>query len=210
MRRLGDEIGLGTKIDLLDKPVTFASVLKRFRDCDVIFGCTDDQWGRSLLDSFSLAYLIPAFDLGVTINSEEGIIHTIQGRVTLLRPGKPCLFCRKRISQETVLAEQLAELNPAEAKRRTRERYIPELTQRDPAVIAFTTAVAASAIGEFLHQLTGFKGPDYDISEVLHRFDYTTINTPGARSRSGCQCSDVRAFGRGDQHRFLGMNWRPE
>jgi hypothetical protein len=58
--------------------------------------------------------------------------------------------------------------------------------------------------------LTGFKGADHDASEILHRFDDTAINTPGARSTPGCNCSDARAFGRGDQRRFLGTNWRPE
>jgi molybdopterin/thiamine biosynthesis adenylyltransferase len=210
MQRLADEIGLGTELELLDKHITFASVLKRFRDCDAIFGCTDDEWGRSLLNSLSLAYLIPILDLGVKINSEAGVIHSIQGRVTSLRPGKPCLFCRNRISQERILAEQLAELNPAEGDSRRREGYIPELRQHDPAVITFTTAVAASAVSEFLHYLTGFKGPDHDVSEILHRFDSTAINTPGARSRPGCICSDAGAFGRGDRRHFLGMNWRPE
>jgi molybdopterin/thiamine biosynthesis adenylyltransferase len=210
MQRLADEIGLGTELEILDKPITFASVLRRFRDCDAIFGCTDDEWGRSLLNSLSLAYLIPALDLGVKINSEAGVIHSIQGRVTTLRPGKPCLFCRNRISQERIRAEQLAELDPTEAASLTREGYIPELRRSDPAVIAFTTAIAASAVGELLHYLTGFKGPDHDASEILHRFDSTAINTPGARSKPGCTCSDARAFGRGDQRRFLGMNWRPE
>lgn len=210
MQRLANEIGLGTDLEILDQPITFASVLKRFRDCDAIFGCTDDEWGRSLLNSLSLAYLIPILDLGVSINSEAGVIHSVQGRVTSLRPGKPCLFCRNRISQERILAEQLAKLNPAEAASRTREGYIPELRQRDPAVITFTTAVAASAVGELLHYLTGFKGPDHDVSEILHRFDNTAINTPGARSIPGCICSDTEAFGRGDQRRLLGMNWRSE
>jgi hypothetical protein len=210
MRRLADEIGLGTELEILDKPITVASVLKRFRDCDAIFGCTDDEWGRSLLNSLSLAYLIPALDLGVKINSEAGVIHSIQGRVTSLRPGKPCLFCRNRISQERIRAEQLAELDPAAAPSLTREGYIPELRQRDPAVVTFTTAVAASAVGELLHYLTGFKGPDHDVSEILHRFDSTAINFPGARSRPGCICSDTAAFGRADQRRFLGMNWKPE
>jgi molybdopterin/thiamine biosynthesis adenylyltransferase len=210
MQRLAHEIGLGTELELLDKPITSASVLKRFRDCDAIFGCTDDEWGRSLLNCLSLAYLIPILDLGVKINSEAGVIHSVQGRVTSLRPGKPCLFCRNRISQERILAEQLAELNPAEGDSRRREGYIPELRQRDPAVITFTTAVAASAVGELLHYLTGFKGPEHDVSEILHRFDSTAINTPGARSKPKCICSDTGAFGRGDQRRFLGMNWKPE
>jgi hypothetical protein len=208
--RLAAAIGLGTDIEVLKKPITYASALQPFRDCNMIFGCTDDEWGRSLLNALSLAYLIPVFDLGVKINSDAGTIHSIQGRVTSIRPGKPCLFCRKRISQERIRAEQLAELDPAEAERRTREGYARELSQRDPAVIAFTTAVAASAVGEMLHHLTGFKGQEFDVSELLHRFDETAVNTPGALSTPGCQCSDPSAFGRGDQRRFLGMNWRPE
>ena len=68
--RLASSIGFGTQIETVDGAITFESVLKQFRKCDVIFGCTDDQWGRSLLNRLSIYYCIPVLDLGVRIDSK--------------------------------------------------------------------------------------------------------------------------------------------
>lgn len=43
MARNAEQIGLGTAIEPIEKDITYASVMKRFRNCDVVFGCTDDQ-----------------------------------------------------------------------------------------------------------------------------------------------------------------------
>jgi len=98
VERLGSHIGMGTRIIPVARPITFQSALKPFRDCDVIFGCTDDQWGRSLLARLSIYYYIPVFDMGVKIDSECGALNSVQGRVTTLIPGAACLFCRRRIN----------------------------------------------------------------------------------------------------------------
>ena len=75
-------------------------MLEEFRTCDAIFGCTDDEWGRSLLTRLAIYYAIPVFDMGVKIDSEDGIIRSINGRVTTLLPGTACLYCRGRITAE--------------------------------------------------------------------------------------------------------------
>ncbi len=210
MTRLARHIGLGTKVEVINRPVTYASVLKRFRDCDMIFGCTDDQWGRSLLSRFCLDYCMPVLDLGIKIDSENGTIRSIPARVTTLMPGMPCLYCRRQITAEGVNNQVMDELAPAEAAQRRREGYIPELPEAEPAVIAFTTACAALAVGEMLHRLTGYKGEDYDVGELVLRFDQTAIRKPGASPQPGCFCTNQALIARGDQRRFLDQTWRPE
>jgi hypothetical protein len=210
MSRLARHVGLNTLVEVIKRPITYASVMKRFRDCDLIFGCTDDQWGRSLLTLFSIEYCVPVFDLGVKIDSDNGTIRSIPGRVTTLMPGLRCLYCRRQITAEAVSAEFMEELAPGEAAQRRREGYIHELPGAEPAVIAFTTATAALAVGELLHRLTGYKGEDYDTGELLIRFDEGTIRKPGANPLPGCFCTDQSLIGRGDQRRFLDQAWRPE
>jgi hypothetical protein len=210
MVRNAKNIGLGTTIEPLEKDITYASVIKRFRECDVVFGCTDDQWGRSILTKFAIEYLIPVIDLGVKIDSKDGFIRAIPGRITMLMPGLPCLYCRGQITPDAVLAETLEQLNPEEAQKRRREGYIPELPGAEPAVITFTAATAAFAVGEFLHRFTGFKGEDYNLAENLIRFDEGVIRKPGAARAPGCICTDPLLIGRGDRKRFLDQTWRPE
>jgi len=209
--RLAADIGLGTKVELLTRPITFESVLKAFRDCDIILGCTDDEWGRSLLTRFAIYYLMPAFDMGVKIDSHDGVIRSIQGRVTTLMPGTACLNCRGRLRPEVVYAEAKHAINPQEAAALEKEGYIPRLGERAPAVVAFTTAVAASAVSEFLHRLTGFMGSDRESSEVIHLIDQTRIRTNSVAPRADCFCADKDTYwGRSDVQPFLDTTWRPE
>lgn len=209
--RLAADIGLGTKIELIPRPVTYESVLKAFRGCDVIFGCTDDEWGRSLLTRFAIYYLMPVFDMGVKIDSEDGIIRSIQGRVTTLMPGAACLNCRGRLRPEIIMAEAKHAINPEEAAALEKEGYIPKLGERAPAVVAFTTAVAASAITEFLHRLTGFMGAERESTEVIHLIDQTRLRTNALSPREDCFCADKNTYwGRSDVQPFLDTTWRPE
>ncbi len=208
--RLAADIGLGTRVDVIPKSITFESALSAFRDCDMIFGCTDDEFGRSLLTRFAIYYGVPVFDMGVKIDSENESIRSIQGRVTTLMPGTACLNCRGRISSERIRAESKRAVNPEEATALEGEGYIPELDDPAPAVIAFTTAVAASGISEFLHRLTGYLGNDRESSEVLHRFDETRIRTNKVTPREGCFCADRKYWGRADVKPFLDTTWRPE
>jgi hypothetical protein len=81
--------------------------------------------------------------MGVKINSEEGIIKSIGGRVTTLLPGYACLFCRGRINTKTILHESLAATNPEELQRLIKAGYADELDTPAPAVIAFTSQIAS-------------------------------------------------------------------
>lgn len=208
--RLAADIGVGTNVQILDRPISFESVLKRFRHCDAIFCCTDDEWGRSLLTRFAIYYYVPVFDMGVKIDSHEGTIRTVQGRVTTLLPGTACLFCRGRISADRIAAESEWASDPSKAAELEREGYIPELGETAPAVIPFTTTVAASALTEFLHRVTGFLGADRQSSEVLHLIDDMQVRTNARPARADCFCADLSLWGRGDVTPFLDMTWRPE
>ena len=120
------------------------------------------------------------------------------------------MYCRGQITAEDVQQQILQEISPEEAEYQRREGYIPELPDAEPAVIPFTTATAAFAIAEFLHRLTGFKGEDYDLGEIILRFDETVVRTPGALQNPECFCSDSSLIAKGDRVRFLDQTWRPE
>ena len=208
--RLAEGIGVGTRVDAVHGSLTSESVARAFRECDVLFGCTDDQWGRSILTRFALRYLIPVFDMGVAIDAPEQVISTIQGRVTTLLPGRACLFCRDRISAERVTAESVASIDPDRAAQLRREGYAPDLDDPAPAVIPFTSAVAAAAITEFLHRLTGCLGADRHSSETLLLISDSRMRTNDRLSTDDCFCGRQEYWGRGDSARFLDLSWRPE
>lgn len=208
---LAKKIGLGTEITAIDRFITYRSAAEKLRTCDLLFGCTDDEWGRSILTRLAVYYFIPVFDMGVKISSANGIIESIQGRVTTLTAGSACLFCRGRINSDRISAEIMQAHDPEHAESLRREGYLPELPGVAPAVITFTTAVASSAVTELLHRLTGFMGKDRVSTEVLHLFEQTRVRTNNRDPNPECGiCANREKWGRGDCEPFLDVTWRVE
>jgi molybdopterin/thiamine biosynthesis adenylyltransferase len=207
--RLAERIGLGCHVTAVAQPITFRSAAERLKECDIVFGCTDDEWGRSILNRLAFYHYIPVIDMGVRIASSRGVIESVQGRVTVLYPGTSCLFCRGRIGSQ-IAAEVLRATDPTAAETLRREGYIPELEEAAPSVIAFTTAVASTAVIELIQRLTGFMGTDRTATEVLHLFDQTRIRTNSRSSDPDCICTRIDKLGRGDSEPFLDSTWRTE
>lgn len=199
-----DSIGLGTQISAIPQHITEESAARALRDCDILFGCTDKELPRAILGQVALRYSIPVFDLGVLIDSNEGIVLGVHGRVTTLLPGEACLFCRGRISAEAIRVEALSDTDRAN---QARDGYAPELQEPAPAVIAFTTATAAAAVSELLHRLSGFMGSERQSSEVLLALDQSRIRTNRIEPREDCTCADQSFWGRGDVQPYLDMVW---
>ena len=170
----------------------------------MIFGCTDNEISRSILIQLSLRYLMPVIDMGITIKSKENVITDVVGRVTTLMPGEACLFCRQRITAERIRLESLSD---GERKSLAREGYAPELEMPNPAVVPFTSTIAALAVSELLQRLTGFMGSDRASSEVLCFFDQTRLRTNRPHPRNGCLCAKQSLWGRGDSNPFLDLSW---
>lgn len=200
-------IGVGTRVETVPGTVTSKEVAQALRSCDVVFSCTDDQWGRSILTRLAVWYLVPVFDLGVLVDAVGGMIGSIFGRVTTLLPGRACLFCRGRITSDRVRAEVIAVTNPELAEQLRREGYLVGLDEPSPAVIPFTTSVAAAAVTEFLHRLTGCLGADRSSSETLLLISDSRVRTNDRRAPEDCFCGNESVWGRGDTPRFLDLNW---
>lgn len=199
-----ERIGFETKIDAYPNHITEESTARALRNCDAVFGCTDKEIPRAILVQLSLRYLIPVFDMGVLIDSENGVIRGVHGRVTTLLPGEACLFCRGRISTERMRIEALSE---TDREVQIRDGYAPELEDVAPAVIPFTSATASVAMGEFLHRLTGFMGSERKSSEVLIALDQSRIRTNRLESREECMCAEQSFWGRADTSPYLEMVW---
>lgn len=199
-----DRIDLGGQVIAYSSHITREETAQRLRDCDVVMGCTDKELPRAILTQLSIKYHLPVFDMGVLIDSQNGHLRGVFGRVTTLLPGEACLFCRGRISPEQIRIEALSE---EERRSQAREGYAPELEAPAPAVITFTSPVASTAVAELLHRLTGFMGIERQSSEVLITFNENRIRTNRVEPREACFCSEPGGWGRGDEDPFLGLLW---
>ncbi len=197
-------VELEPEIDAVPDSIAFEKCAQLLSACDVVFGCTDKQLPRAVLTQLALRYCIPVIDMGVLVDSKDGKLRDVMGRITTLLPGEACLFCRGRISPEGLRVEALSE---EDRERQIAAGYAPELGEPAPAVIAFTSAVASLAVSEFLHRLTGFMGSERLSTEVLISFDQSRMRTNRVSPRESCMCGSDALFGRGDEQPFLGMMW---
>lgn len=185
--------------------VVMESAARSLIGCDLLFGCTDDNAGRLVLSRFATYLLTPVIDCGVLLSSAAGgQLMGIDGRVTVLSPGHACLICRDRIDLARAGSELLT---PDERVRRENEGYAPALAQTEPAVVAFTSIVGATAVSELLERLIGY-GPEPRPSEVLLRCHDREISTNIAQPRIRHYCHPASAkLGIGMTQPFLEQTW---
>jgi molybdopterin/thiamine biosynthesis adenylyltransferase len=186
--------------------LTMEATAKTLLDADIVFGCTDDNAGRLVLSRVASYLLTPVIDCGVLLSSgADGELAGIDARVTVLGPGAPCLVCRNRIDLRRAAAETLT---PAERRRLADEGYAPGLPGIEPAVVTFTTQVAAAAVGELLERLIRY-GPDPAPSEVLLRVHEREISTNDEQPRERHYCHRASGkLGLGVTQPFLEQTWQ--
>lgn len=186
--------------------ITSEAAARTLTDADVIFGCTDDNAGRLVLSRIASFLLTPVIDCGVLLSScEDGKLQGIDGRITLLVPGAACLVCRGRIDLRRAAAEMMTS---EEHQRLAGEGYAPDLRGVEPAVVTYTTQVAAVAVTELIERLVHY-GPVPAPSEILLRLHEREVSTNDAAPRPGHYCDPAAGkLGRGITRPFLEQTWR--
>ena len=195
-----------TEVVVEQSPITQEHTAKRLLDADVIFGCTDDNAGRLVLSRIATYFMTPVIDCGVLLSSSEGgRIEGIDGRVTVLGPGAACLVCRGRIDLQRAAAEMLT---PSEHVRRVAEGYAPAMPGVEPAVVTYTTQVAAAAVSELLERLVHY-GPEPPPTELLLRMHERELSLNRQSPLDGHYCDPTAGLlGRGTTEPFLGQTWQ--
>jgi molybdopterin/thiamine biosynthesis adenylyltransferase len=207
VKRSIQAIGLGTAVATFRADVGSPSVVDGLKACDVIFGCTDDNLGRLLLNRLAYFYLIPVIDLGLALvlkKEGQAELESLDGRVTVLLPGNTCLLCRGVIQPELARAEHLRRTNPNEYERQKREAYVIDAGIPNPAVVTFTTEVATMAVNELLHRIHGFRGEEGSTAQRTRLFHRMQDLRQGDKPQNDCPiCGRSLYWARGDIDPFL-------
>ena len=177
---------------------------RTLRAADVVFGCTDDNAGRLRLSRLPYYYLVPVIDCGIQLHADDtGTISGIYGRVTTTYPGAACLLCRNRVDLQLAEAETRSS---QEQQRLQKEGYAPALPGVEPAVVAFTTLVAATAVGELLERLVGYGDTPTPTELILYIHD-RNVRQNREEPRLGHYCDPPTVRVGTDRNMFLGLNW---
>ncbi|MFN7957249.1 MAG: ThiF family adenylyltransferase [Holophagaceae bacterium] len=199
---------IAPKADIInsESSVTVEQTARNLASADIVFGCTDDNAGRLVLSRMATYFLQPVIDCGVLLTSNHaGQLDGIFGRVTTLLPGSACLVCRNRVNLALAANEMLT---AEEHLKLVKEGYAPAMPGVEPAVVTFTSAVAAAAVSELLERLTGF-GVEPVPTEVILRFHDREISTNHQPPRERHYCHPASGkMGIGITAPLLEQTWK--
>ncbi|SKD00505.1 JAB domain-containing protein [Chitinophaga ginsengisegetis] len=199
-------IGMGCRVRHYTSWVGDEACRNPIKSCDIVFSCTDDNSGRIFLNRLAYFYLLPVFDMGISIDpllTPDIGIRAAQGRFTVLQPHNACLICRHVVNHQLAREEELKRTDPDGFERLKQEAYVIGMGNPSPAVITFTSEVATMSVNELINRLTGFKkqGPQH---HLVRFFDQGTDRTPSAHGNADCPiCKSAEYWGRGDITPFL-------
>lgn len=201
-KRRAESFGTGTRVRAVRGTVASRVGVDALAGCDVIFGCTDDNAGRLVLNRIAYRYLIPVLDSAVVIDADggAGVLRGVTGRVTVVVPGEPCLLCRGQVDASLASEEMM---DPAARRALSGEGYARGATGPAPAVVSFTTAVAALAVSEWLGRLLGYA--ESTSSQLLVRFHGQEIRRAGRPAVPGHMCVEPAEWALGATEPPLGI-----
>lgn len=139
---------------------------------DVLFSCVDTHHGRQMADLIASAFVMPLFDMGVTIpvrTTTDGFaVADAVGRIDYVQPGASTLRSRGVWTPASVRAEYLAMNAPDQHAQEVADGYIDGAIEEAPAVISLNMRAASSAMNEFLARAYPFRlDPNHQYARTI-------------------------------------------
>ena len=170
--------------------VVHDSVARLLVDADLILCCTDSHGSRAVVQQVAYQYLIPCIDLGSTITQEAQRITGIFGRVQLLAPGLPCLWCSELLDAAEVRRDMMNEFE------RRLDPYIVGAREPAPSVISLNGTVVSLAMSMLLGIVAG---APIDATHVIYNACASTLRSVRTLAQPDCFiCSRNGVLGWGD------------
>jgi molybdopterin/thiamine biosynthesis adenylyltransferase len=153
-RRLTKSVAHEARVEVIQGQLQSTEALDALKGVDLIFGCVDNDGARVVLNEIALAYCIPYFDLAVGIDAKDGHMDGAGGRLAVVVPGGPCLYCMNQIDVEEA---RYWLSNKEQREFMQRRGYVAGMDIKAPSVVALNAALAAAAANEFGIYLSGVR-----------------------------------------------------
>jgi hypothetical protein len=180
------------KVAKIPRHIAEHTAARSLLDRDVIFLCTDDHWGRSIVNQLVYQYYIPAINMGMHIAASNGSITGASGCVDILRPDLPCLWCRQFLRADRIAAESMPLKDRAAL---IKEGYVQDIDTPAPSVISINTTLSGMAVTAFLQLMTDFMGENGNISRLNYQIMEGTVRRGITDIADPCICRKVRGYG---------------
>ncbi len=170
--------------------------IARLVDRDIIFGCTDNESSRAVLNRFAYQYFVPVIDVGTRIVATGGNIVGAAGRVSMVGPSLPCLWCGYHLDATRIRAETM---DSHERDKLEREGYIEGVDEVAPAVISLNSTVASLSLTMLIGALTPFgKVPQDSPEQIYDAIDGTVFRVSPVPNPFCHVCGSKGVLGLGD------------
>lgn len=195
-------IGLPGEVSSYAGRVDTAEGVDAIASCDAIFGCTDDQIGRELLNTAAYAYALPYIDVGLggqvaTDAFGQSYLRYHHGRVsTILPEAGECLFCQGVLSEQQIRREYALRENPSLTDAEARERYIEGGHDAAPGVGPFTSATADFGVATLYDLVAPFRKLPGELRWDAFSIDFVRMSFQSFSPRDdfGCPYCGTRQF----------------
>jgi len=192
-------LGLPTLVTALPVRVDSPEGVDALASCDVVFGCTDDQVGRELLNTAAYAYALPYIDVGLggalgVGGDGQPYLRYHHGRIsTLLPEAGECLFCQGVLTEQWIRRDYALRETPDLDEAQARERYLEGGAEAAPGVGPFTSAVADFGVATLFDLVSPFRRFPSELRWDAFSIDFVKMQFQSARERSNLHCPYCRS-----------------
>lgn len=182
-------------VTVVDGDVARDAVARRLIDADVIMCCTDSHGSRSVVQQVCYQHMIPCIDMGSTITQINGEVTGIYGRVQLLGPGLPCLWCSELLDPLEVRRDMMSDFE------RKLDPYIVGSREPAPSVISLNGTVVSLAVTMLLGVAVG---APLDATRLMYNARSPTLRSIQGQPKPDCFiCSKKGVLAWGDRRRLF-------
>lgn len=141
-------------LTILDSKIGTQPAIFEAATCDVLFSCVDTVSARMYVDLVGEHFLLPIFDIGVTIptGSKDGkpFITEVCARLDYIQPHRSSLKDREVYTPDSLRAEYLKDTSPDIYEKQLQEGYFKGVHEEAPSVISLNMLAASYCINEFI------------------------------------------------------------
>lgn len=190
------------------KSITTREAVLVASQADVLYCCVDTLEARYIADLISSAFLIPLFEVGVSIPTRRTstgapAIADVCGRIDYVQPGRSTLRDRGVYAPETLRAEYLRNAFPEAFHAEVEAGYIKGVAEEAPSVITLNMRAAAACVNEFIARAYPFR------LEPNEKYARTIFSLAACEEEFVAEAdftmSDDPVLGRGAQEPLLGL-----
>lgn len=194
LQRYISSLGLGTNVIALPFHVDTPEGIDALASSDVIFGCTDDQVGREVLNTAAYVYAQPYIDVGLggqlaNDANERPYLRYHHGRVsTILPEAGECLFCQGVLTEQWIRRDYALRENPNMNRIQARERYLEGGAEEAPGVGPFTSAIADFGVATLFDLLAPFRKFPKELRWDAFSLDFVKMALQSSRAHNDVNC----------------------